>query len=187
MRREMDLPMGGAAGEPQWLAAQDGFLWEYALELYLGGMPLDTAMDVAFKRHMVMARTGVTKQITTVLDDIHMTPDGYDPATKALESYKRTKLSAKNALSVEAWVAKFGLWMVQEGSYWHALEAAGYEIDSIRWYVYWVNGDYSRQAGKGQFVGIYEAKLTKSEREDVWARVLRMRMKMANKDTEKTV
>jgi hypothetical protein len=112
-------------------------------------------MDVAFKRHMVMARAGVTKQITTVLDDIHMTPDGYDPATKALESYKRTKLSAKNALSVEAWVAKFGLWMVQEGSYWHALEAAGYEIDSIRWYVYWVNGDYSRQAGKGQFVGIY--------------------------------
>jgi hypothetical protein len=183
----MDLPMGGAAGAPPWLAEQDGFIWEYALELYLGGMPLDIAMDVAFKRHMVMARTGVTKQITTVLDDIHMTPDGYDPATKALESYKRTKLSAKNALSVEAWVAKFGLWMVQEGSYWHALEAAGYEIDSIRWYVYWVNGDYSRQAGKGQFVGIYEAKLTKSEREDVWARVLRMRMKMANKDTVKTV
>ena len=177
----MELPIGSPEGEPQWLAAQDGFLWEKALELVAGGMGLDAAMEVAFKRYMLTARAGVVKQITTELAGIHMTPDGYDPATKTLESYKRTKLSAKNALSAEAFTAKFALWIVQEGSYWRALEEAGYDIEAVKWYVYWVNGDYSRRPGWGQFVGIYEARLTKQERDDVWARVSRVALKLRNK------
>lgn len=185
MRREAGLAAGVPEGEPTWLRAQTGFLFEWALELIAGGMPVREAMDTAFKRYMLEARAGVVKQITTVRDDIHMTPDGIDART--LESYKFTWKSMRKAADGEAFSEHFWPWLIQEGAYLASLRLAGYDLDAVKWYVFWANGDYSRKPGNGPQVRVYQARFTQQELDDIWARVLRQAMKMRNKETVKPV
>lgn len=122
----------------------EGFLWEVALEYMLSGIPLDEALEMAFKRHMVACRTGITKQIKLIKDGIHMTPDGFDDAAGVLESYKMTRKNFNKAKDQEAFEENFWPWIVQEASYcW----AAG--VDTARWIVLFQNGDYTHYKGPG--------------------------------------
>lgn len=182
MRREAGLPMGGTPGEQEWLAAQDGFLWEYGLELYAGGMGLDAAMQIAFKRYMLQCRAGITKQLVCEKGGIHMSPDGYDPGPpRTLESYKRTKKSMRKAESAEAFTEHFWPWIVQESCYVLGLRDAGVEVDRVLYIVYWVNGDYRWEKGTSHDVRQYEVIFDERDLDAAWSQVQRQLMKMRNK------
>lgn len=192
LRQQAGLASGSPPGEPEWLAAQDGFLWEHAMEYYAAGVSIQEAMEYSFKRYMTKAREGVTKQLTTSLAGIHMSPDGYDPATKTLESYKRTKKSMKSIhpngpaqpASGELFAEVFWPWVIQESCYWLALEAEGYDIQQVEWLIFWCNGNYVRKPypeGVGQEVHRYRAVISKEERLYAWQKVSEAALKLRNK------
>lgn len=193
IRKEEGKTYGpGFEGEPKWIRAQEGFLWEKALELVAGGMAIDPAMDIAFKRYMLQARAGIAKQIKFEYQGIHMTPDGYDPATKTLESYKLTSQSMRKGSSVESFHEHFRHWILQEGGYSVAARAAGYEVEQVHWLVFWARGDYKWNCdakcppncsmdNHAKQVRIYEAKFTDRDLDAIWAEISRMKMKMENK------
>ena len=43
---------GNVEGDQDGVRIQEGFLWESALEYMVGGLRLDEALEVAFKRYM---------------------------------------------------------------------------------------------------------------------------------------
>jgi len=194
IRREVgDVYASGIPGEPRWLRAQGGFLFEYAIELMAGGYPLNPAMEVAFKRYMLQARGGILKQVKLVRDGIHMTPDGVWVEEKTLESYKKTGQTMKKASDVQAFTTNFYHWILQEGGYLGALLEEGYDIEKVHWYVLWDRGDYKWNCDSkcpdgcsmdnhAQQVRIYEARFTRQELDEIWARGLRMKMKMENRE-----
>jgi hypothetical protein len=193
LRRESGKILNGSFdGEPRWIRAQEGFLWEKALELVAGGMAVDPAMDIAFKRYMLQARSGIAKQIKFEYQGIHMTPDGWDEGEKCLESYKFTSQSMKKANSVEEFHANFWHWEMQEGGYTIAGRAAGLDIQRVKWYVLWSRGDYKWKCdlkcpsgcsmdNHAKQVRVYEAVYSDRDLDEVWAQVSRMKMKMGNK------
>jgi hypothetical protein len=116
----------------------EGFVWEIALEYVHSGMPLDAALGLAFKRHMTACREGIAKQIKLEKAGIHMTPDGYDDAIGVMESYKMTRKNFKKARTQHGFEEHFWGWIVQEACYcW----AQG--VDTARWIVLFINGDYT--------------------------------------------
>lgn len=174
LRQKQGLPSGGVPGEPEWLAAQDGFLFEHAMEYHRAGVSIGEAMELSFKRYMLACRADVVKQLTTQRAGILMSPDGYDPTTYTLESYKRTKKSMRKAADGASFQEHFWPWIMQEGCYQLALQDEGYRVDRILWIVYWVNGNYSRKPwpeGIGQEVRMYEAKLMPNELASIWSTV----------------
>ena len=79
---------GEIPGDQPMTRMQEGFLWETALEYMIGGLSLDDAIELAFKRHMIALRKNITTQTKVEKDGIHMTPDGLDREKGELESYK---------------------------------------------------------------------------------------------------
>jgi hypothetical protein len=144
---------------------QEGFLWESAVEYVLGGVTLDEAIELAFKRYMLHLRTGLVKQIRLIRDDIHMTPDALDPVAGALESYKCTRKKMPHTQS--AFEEKFWPWLVQEKGY---CLAAG--VDTVRWYVLFQAGDYSKGPGSGPKAVVSTGTFTPEELVDNWASVM---------------
>jgi len=142
MRIAAGLPQGAPDGDQPGVRLAEGFLWEIACEYMLSGVAYDEAMELAFKRYMLHLRVGIVKQVQLVRDGIHMTPDALDPATGALESYKVTR--KKMPHTQDLFEEKFWPWLVQEKAY---CLAAG--VDTVRWYVLFQAGDYSRGPGSG--------------------------------------
>jgi hypothetical protein len=151
--REMKLAagnkLGDIPGEQPWLRAQCGFLWEAAVEYVLGGMAIDDALELAFKRHMRSLRQ-MSRQVKLVRDGIHMTPDGIDNGYRPSEmvsvtapddplpprvgrllySWKLTWRGAGKAgfgldAGLEAFESNFWDWMVAEKAYAAAAQVAG--------------------------------------------------------------
>src|SRR5262249_34152091 len=52
MKRAAGENVESIPGEQEWLRTQVGFLWEAAVEYTIGGMQIDDAIELAFKRHM---------------------------------------------------------------------------------------------------------------------------------------
>jgi hypothetical protein len=140
--------VGGIPGEPEWLRAQVGFLWEFALELMAAGVSRAEAVEVAWMRHMAACRGDVAKQITVELDNIHGTPDGR--LGPNMESYKCTWRSFRGAgPDLANFEDKFWTWHMQEKAYlkmWNAQHPED-QLFSCRWIVLWVCGDYNRPIG----------------------------------------
>lgn len=153
-------------GDQPYVRMQEGFLWEYALELMAGGMGREEAMDVAFKRYMVNLRGHVVKQIAVERDGIQMTPDGFSPQLGELESYKCTRRSLSNAKTAEEFENNFWIWMMQEKSYCLAVG-----VDTVRWIVLWQAGDYGKGLGTGPQVLQATAKFSTKELLDNWKAV----------------
>jgi hypothetical protein len=159
--------VGAVEGDQDGVRLQEGFLWERALEYVKGGVGLDEAMELAFKRYARALRAGVVKQLTVEKDGIHMTPDGLHVAEGRAESYKCTRRSLRKALTLEDFEANFWTWMVQEKSYCWAMG-----VDSVRWIVLWAAGDYSRGVGSGPRVLETVCTFTVDELRKNWENVL---------------
>jgi hypothetical protein len=166
MREAEGLKSGG---EPDGPLVQLGFVWEQALEYLAGGMTLDDAIELAWKRTAMEMRRGIAKQVRLSKDGIHMTPDGFNETTGEIESYKSTAKSLARAITKDEFESNFWEWQVQEMSYCYALG-----VDTVRWIVLWRAGDYTK--GPGTFPRITTATMTWDVRELMgnWERVLRV-------------
>lgn len=167
MRQAANLP-GEIEGEQEGIRMQLGFLWEYAVELVLQGMPIDTALAVAFKRYMAFqVRAHVVKQMKLEYPDtsgpVHGTPDGFDAEEGIIESYKLTWKSKKKAVSKDEFAEHFWPWLVAEKAYCLMLG-----VDTTRFYIGWVNGDYSFKKGGGPQIDIYDCVYTEDELVENW-------------------
>jgi len=112
----------------------------------LGGMAIDDAMELAFKRHMRALRP-MERQVKLVLDGVHQTPDGIGKST--LHSWKATWKGLRKAETLEDFEDNFWYWHVAEKGYALSAQKMGLlpEGDATcRFEVLWVRGDY-RGAG----------------------------------------
>lgn len=146
--------VGDIKGDQPLVRMQEGFLWESALEYVAAGLPMDQALEVAFKRYSVELRKGVCQQVKLEKDGVHMTPDAFNATTGEIESYKCTRRSLAKAKTQSEFEENFWPWLVQEKSYAYALG-----VDTVRWIVLWAAGDYSKGHGSGprmlQSVGVF--------------------------------
>ena len=117
-----------------------GFVYETAVEYMMAGMTIDEAMDLAFKRHMIALRTGVSTQVHLERDGIRATPDAFNPTAGEVESYKNTW--RKLPSTEEEFTTKFWRWCWQESAYAYLLG-----VDTARWIVLWNCGDYKSVRG----------------------------------------
>ena len=147
---------GPIKGDQDSVRLQEGYLWESALEYVAGGLSVDEAFDLAFRRLMVTVRQGIAKQVCISRDGIRMTPDGFNASKGEIESYKHTRRSLRNAKDQSEFESNFWTWMVQEKSYAYALG-----VDTCTWIVLWAAGDYSMGAGSSpkvlQSTGVWTA------------------------------
>lgn len=157
--------VGEIKGDQPYMRMQEGFLWETALEYMIGGLSLDDAIELAFKRYMIALRNNICTQVALEKDGIHMTPDGLDKAEGVLESYKCTRRSLRSA--IEDFESNFWTWMIQEKSYAYALG-----VDTVRWIVLFQAGDYSIGKGTGPRAMECTAVFTPEELVSNWRMVL---------------
>lgn len=153
-------------GEQPNVRMMMGFLWERALEY-------------AFKEYMGAERKGIKKQVSAELDGVVGTPDGLDVKDGVLEEYKCTWRSIKKWH--EDPEANFQYWFMQVKAYLHMLG-----LTKVRFFIFWVNGDYSfsckvctfekpcerHPTGRGPQVTTEEFEFTPEELEDNWAMLL---------------
>jgi len=157
--------VGPIPGDQDRMRMQEGFIWESALEYMIGGMSLDDAIELAFKRYMLAVRSDVCTQLRLEKDGIRMTPDGYNEKDGELESYKCTRKSLRRA--VEDFPNNFWDWFVQERSYAYALG-----VDTVTWIVLFQGGDYSKGMGTGPRAMQCTATFTPEELVENWREVL---------------
>lgn len=155
--------VGEVEGDQPSVRVQEGFLWEVALEYIIAGVPVDEAIGLAFKRHMLHLRAGIVTQLKLELDGIHGTPDALDPRVPQLESYKSTRRSLRNARTADDFEAHYWTWLMQEKGY---CKMAG--VDRVRWVVWWQAGDYSRGKGTGPVMLEATARFTQDELDANW-------------------
>jgi hypothetical protein len=165
--------VGEVDGDQPSVRVQEGFLWEVILEYVLAGCPVDEAVNIAFKRHMLHLRTGVVTQLRLELDGIHGTPDALDPNVPQLESYKSTRRSLRKARTTEDFEQNFWTWMMQEKGY---CKMAG--VQQVRWIVWWQAGDYSRGAGSGPQMLEATARFSAEELDANWRGVCAIAARM---------
>jgi len=157
------LPQGAIPGDQDGARIQEGFLWETVVEYMLAGLSFDLSIELAFKRYMLSMREGISKQVQLICEGIHGTPDALDMRNSPpiLESYKATRKSLRKAQSKEDFQQNFVRWCWQEMGYLKGLRQEYPGINTVRWYVLWAAGDYSRGVGSGpQFMtatAIFEA------------------------------
>jgi len=166
MREAAGMSQGAPEGDQDGVRLQEGFLWEKVVELVLGGMPQWEAWDLVWKEWLLKGpRAGVVTQLRLERDGIHMTPDAWDPKAGILESYKVTRKKLPHTQS--QFETNFWPWLTQEQAY--AL-AAG--VDTVRWYVLFAAGDYSKGPGTGPKAVMGTATFTAEELVNNWAAIL---------------
>jgi hypothetical protein len=135
-------------GEQDGVRAMTGFLWERALEY-------------AFKEYMQAERKGIKKQLKVELEGVHGSPDGLSVKDNILEEYKCTWRSMKRWN--EDPEGNFLYWFMQVKGYLHMLG-----LTKVRFFIFWVNGDYTYKPGRGPQVTTQEFEFTKEELDDNW-------------------
>ena len=138
-------------GEQPFVRALAGFLWERALEH-------------AFTEYMQVDRGIVNKQdfVQLTLPDgriVTGTPDGLKD--DVVEEYKATWRSMRKWS--EHPEEEFWMWVAQVKAYCHMTART-----KARFFVFWVNGDYSYKSGRGPQVTTCEMEFTPEEIEDNW-------------------
>lgn len=151
--------MKSIEGEQEGIRAQMGFLWERALEY-------------AFREYMGAERKGIKKQLKVELDGVKGSPDGLSIKDNVLEEYKCTWRSMRRWN--EDPEENFLYWFMQVKGYLHMLG-----LKRVRFFIFWVNGDYTYKPGKGPQVTTQEFEFTQEELEDNWALLIAQRGKVA--------
>lgn len=149
--------MKAIEGEQEGIRAQMGFLWERALEY-------------AFKEYMNAERKGIKKQLKVELEGVKGSPDGLSIKDNVLEEYKCTWRSLRrwNEDPEES----FLYWFMQVKGYLHMLG-----LKRVRFFIFWVNGDYTYKPGRGPQVTTQEFEFTEEELQDNWALLMAQRGK----------
>jgi len=176
MKRAAGDNVESIPGEQEWLRAQCGFLWEQAVEYVIGGLTIDEAIELAFKRHMRALRQ-MARQVKLERDGVHMTPDGIDG--RYLLSWKATWRGAGKAAELESFEDNFWAWHTAEKAYCAAAQIAGLLPPgdaTCRFEVLWVRGDY-RGAGGPKALAC-EVTWTPEELEANWSAILAHRERM---------
>jgi hypothetical protein len=169
MRKAAKLSQG-IEGEQDGVRMQLGFVWEHTVPLVLEGMPMDAALAHSYKRYMLQARAHVVTQVQTSLDGVLMTPDAFDAQEGIIDSYKLTWKSMKKAASGDEFAENFWPWLVAEKAY-----CLAWGVDTTRFFIGWVNGDYSYKPGRGPQIGIYDCQYTEDELRSNWGSVMAYR------------
>lgn len=176
-------PMEAPEGDQDGVRIQEGFLWEVIAEYVAAGVPVDEAIEVAFKRYQLQLRKGVCTQLHLELDGIKGTPDGLNPngpeivtdpgeewahytgarGVAELESFKATRRTLRNARTAVDFEGFFWTWVMQECGY---LKMAG--LRQVRWVVWWLAGDYSRGKGTGPQMLEARARFSQEEIDTQW-------------------
>jgi len=193
MREAAGLPTGGIEGEDQALRPLLGFLWERVFGLVWIGVPYRDALEAAWKEYMSVVRTGpsdrgeyIETQLRLERDGVQMTPDGFDGTR--LESYKLTWKSMRKWEEMPVGVdfdimqaEHFWPWIRSEMAYLGALNETAHHntrpnpILTVRFFVFWINGDYSRKPGRGAQATFTDLTFTLKELDDNWRLLLRWR------------
>ena len=160
--------VGEIPGDQPLARLQEGFLFEVALEYMQGGMKMDEAIDLAFKRYLIELRKGITQQIMVEKDGVKMTPDGFNHAKGELESYKCTRRTLSDAKSLDLFQDNFWAWFCQEKAYLYALGC-----DTVTWFVMWAAGDYGKGKGSGPEILKTTVTFTPEELVSNWQLMLR--------------
>lgn len=170
----------GIEGEDPNLRAQWGFLWERAVDLVWVGVPWYLALEIAWKEYLGAAQVEIPKrgpvetQLRLEKDRILMTPDGLDHGNGLLESYKMTWKSMRKWL--EDPEQYFWDWLDGEAGYIHTLREQRFpELNTVRFFIFWANGDYTRKPGKGPQATFTDVKFSVDELERNWSSNLRWR------------
>lgn len=184
MKEAMGENVTGIAGDADSaLRPLCGFLFERCTDLVWLGVPYAFAFQIAWAEYMAVAkvempveRGAVETQLRCQLEGILGTPDGL--ATQAsgrqlVESYKGTWKSMRKW--EEDPEEHFGIWMIAESSYLKMLQAEGKTVDTIRFFILWMNGDYSRKPGRGAQVTFTDVQFSQNEIDRNWLNVLTYR------------
>ena len=135
-------------GEQEGVRAMMGFLWERALEY-------------AFTEYMQAERKSVKKQVKVELDSVLGSPDGVHTKDGVLEEYKCTWRSLRRWN--EDPEENFLYWFMQVKGYLYMLG-----LKRVRFFIFWVNGDYTYKPGRGPQVTTQEFEFTEEELQDNW-------------------
>lgn len=188
MREAAGLPVTGIEGEDQALRPLLGFLWERVVSLVWLGVPYRDALESAWKEYQTNVRTGppdrgdyIETQIRLERDGVLMTPDGFDGTR--LESYKLTWKSMKKWEEMPVGVdfsimqaEHFWSWIRSEMAYLAALsQTRGLSVLTVRFFIFWVMGDYSRKPGRGAQATFTDLMVTQKELDDNWSLLLKWR------------
>jgi hypothetical protein len=133
----------------------------------MAGFVFELAMDIAFKIWMRWSRYMPT-QLEVVVDDIAMTPDGFDAEALRLEEYKFTWYSMKKWLDPTIRESHFRHWFEATKGYCRALG-----VRTVRFYIAFAGGDYSWKPGGGPQVRVFDVTYTEEELEDNWDMIRR--------------
>lgn len=187
MRIAAGKKVGDIPGEQPWLRAQAGFWLEMALEW-------------AQREYQTAERPQVVRQIHLHLDGIGVTPDGWDPADRVLESDKSTQLTMRKWDEDTANVAQglpaehFWEWFMHDmgsikafNSFMQAGNPAWQPIYTMRHITYWQMGDYSRRPGRGTQINTCEVTFSPEAIEENWRIVLRGRDYILRKRAENAI
>ena len=145
-------------GEQDGVRRMMGFLWERALEY-------------AFTEYMEAERKTVRKQVHAEFDGVLGTPDGIHLKDNVLEEYKCTWRSMRRWN--EDPEENFQYWFMQVKGYLHMLG-----LKRVRFFIFWVNGDYTYKKGGGPQVTTQEFEFTDDELSDNWDLLIAQRTKV---------
>jgi hypothetical protein len=116
-------------------------------------------------------RENVQLQRELVVDGIAMTPDGFNPDPwRVNESYKATWKSQRKFEDPVLRRKEFWRWEVQDLAYTRALET----LETL-YFILWMQGDYSYQAGHGPQIAPYRVTYTRAEQDQNWRFMLKYR------------
>lgn len=139
-------------GEQDAVRMQAGFLWE-------------RAMEYAFTEYMQAERKTIKKQVKVTLDEVTGSPDGVCTKDNVLEEYKLTWRSMKRWN--ESPEENFLNWFMQVKGYLWMLG-----LTKVRFFIFWVNGDYTYKPGRGPQVTTQEFEFTQEELQENWQELM---------------
>lgn len=166
-------------GEDPGVRAQMGFLWEKVAGLVFLGVPHVIALEMAWKEYLAVTeqpgvpqRADIMVQIPLICNEIMQTPDGFDPHNKVMESYKLTWITMRKW--EEDPEQYFGHWLAAEAGYLHCWNQQdwvikeGMQTYTVRFFIMWINGNYTHKPGKGPQATFTDVTWTKEELEKNW-------------------
>lgn len=186
--RAMQQAAGGATGpiqgEQEGLRPQAGFMFERTLEN-------------TWKEYHRETRP-VELQFTVEYDGIVGTPDGLETLDNILMSMKFTWKSMRKweedpqGYFVDWFAREQGyLWMLRKGDFRlnDGIEcfARIHRINKLRFLIFWVNGDYTRQIGRGPQITDTLFEFSDEELERNWNTIVRYRDWLDKQDKEAAI
>ena len=184
MKKAADEKVTSVAGEDPAIRAQLGFLWERAVEMVWAGVAWKDALEITWKEYCVEQLQVTASQSRLEMDGVKLTPDGYHEIAGVL-SFKLTWKSMKK------WEQDpheyFWSWLMAEQAYARAYSKLfGRPVTTCRFYIFWVNGDYSYKPGRGPQATFCDVEFDPDESERDWQTILRYRAWMrAEKERRK--